>query len=96
MFIVDADQGHIFQPDFVRGSRVYAVVDVDDDDAGVLGLFQRGDQPNGIAGGDDNCINPFFDQPFDDLDLLFNCAGTGGVFRMDRQNVLDFVNSFLD
>jgi hypothetical protein len=24
-----------------------------------------------------------------------NCAGTGGVFRMDRQNVLDFVNSFL-
>jgi len=25
-----------------------------------------------------------------------NCAGTGGVFRMDRQNVLDFVNSFLD
>jgi V8-like Glu-specific endopeptidase len=25
-----------------------------------------------------------------------NCAGTGGVFRMDRQNVLDFVNFFLD
>lgn len=25
-----------------------------------------------------------------------NCAGTGGVFRMDRQNVLDFVNPFLD
>lgn len=25
-----------------------------------------------------------------------NCAGTGGVFRMDRQNVLDFVNQFLD
>jgi secreted trypsin-like serine protease len=25
-----------------------------------------------------------------------NCAGTGGVFRMDRQNVLDFVNSFLE
>jgi secreted trypsin-like serine protease len=25
-----------------------------------------------------------------------NCAGTGGVFRMDRENVLDFVNSFLD
>jgi V8-like Glu-specific endopeptidase len=25
-----------------------------------------------------------------------NCAGTGGVFRMDRQNVLDFVNLFLD
>jgi hypothetical protein len=25
-----------------------------------------------------------------------NCAGTGGVFRMDRKNVLDFVNSFLD
>jgi V8-like Glu-specific endopeptidase len=24
-----------------------------------------------------------------------NCAGTGGVFRMDRQNALDFVNSFL-
>jgi len=24
-----------------------------------------------------------------------NCAGTGGVFRMDRQNVQDFVNSFL-
>ena len=24
-----------------------------------------------------------------------NCAGTGGVFRMDRKNVLDFVNSFL-
>lgn len=24
-----------------------------------------------------------------------NCAGTGGVFRMDRQNVLDFVNLFL-
>lgn len=24
-----------------------------------------------------------------------NCAGTGGVFRMDRQNVLDFVESFL-
>lgn len=24
-----------------------------------------------------------------------NCAGTGGVFRMDRQNVLDFVNGFL-
>jgi secreted trypsin-like serine protease len=24
-----------------------------------------------------------------------NCAGTGGVFRMDRQNVLDFVNSYL-
>ena len=25
-----------------------------------------------------------------------NCAGTGGVFRMDRQNVQDFVNSFLN
>jgi len=25
-----------------------------------------------------------------------NCAGTGGVFRMDRQEVLDFVNSFLE
>ncbi len=25
-----------------------------------------------------------------------NCAGTGGVFRVDRQNVLDFVNSFMD
>jgi len=25
-----------------------------------------------------------------------NCAGTGGVFRMDRENVLDFVNQFLD
>ena len=25
-----------------------------------------------------------------------NCAGTGGVFRLDRQNVLDFVNSFLN
>lgn len=24
------------------------------------------------------------------------CAGTGGVFRVDRQNVLDFVNSYLD
>lgn len=24
-----------------------------------------------------------------------NCAGTGGVFRMDRQNVLDFVNSYM-
>ena len=24
-----------------------------------------------------------------------NCAGTGGVFRMDRQNVLDFINGFL-
>ncbi len=24
-----------------------------------------------------------------------NCAGTGGVFRMDRQNVLDFVKQFL-
>jgi hypothetical protein len=24
-----------------------------------------------------------------------NCGGTGGVFRMDRQNVLDFVNDFL-
>lgn len=24
-----------------------------------------------------------------------NCAGTGGVFRMDRQDVLDFVQSFL-
>ena len=23
-----------------------------------------------------------------------NCGGTGGVFRVDRQNVLDFVNSF--
>jgi len=25
-----------------------------------------------------------------------NCAGTGGVFRMDRQNVLNFVNSYLN
>ena len=24
-----------------------------------------------------------------------NCAGTGGVFRVDRQNVLDFVGQFL-
>ena len=24
-----------------------------------------------------------------------NCAGTGGVFRLDRQNVLDFVRQFL-
>jgi hypothetical protein len=24
-----------------------------------------------------------------------NCAGTGGVFRIDRQNVLDFINSWL-
>jgi len=25
-----------------------------------------------------------------------NCAGTGGVFRMDRQDVLEFVNEFLN
>ena len=25
-----------------------------------------------------------------------NCAGTGGVFRMDQQNVLDFVEPFLE
>ena len=25
-----------------------------------------------------------------------NCAGTGGVFRLDRQNVLDFVTQFLN
>jgi len=25
-----------------------------------------------------------------------NCAGTGGVFRMDRQTALDFVTPFLD
>lgn len=25
-----------------------------------------------------------------------NCAGTGGVFRMDRQDVLDFVNGYLN
>ncbi len=24
-----------------------------------------------------------------------NCAGTGGVFRMDRQNVQDFINAFI-
>jgi secreted trypsin-like serine protease len=24
-----------------------------------------------------------------------NCAGTGGVFRLDRQNVLDFLSPFL-
>jgi secreted trypsin-like serine protease len=24
-----------------------------------------------------------------------NCAGTGGVFRIDRQNVLDFINGFM-
>jgi len=24
-----------------------------------------------------------------------NCAGTGGVFRLDRQNVLDFVTQYL-
>lgn len=24
-----------------------------------------------------------------------NCAGTGGVFRIDRQNVLDFINNFM-
>lgn len=24
-----------------------------------------------------------------------NCAGTGGVFRIDRQNVLDFINNFI-
>ena len=23
-----------------------------------------------------------------------NCAGTGGVFRMDRQDVLDFIDGF--
>ena len=28
--------------------------------------------------------------------LNSNCAGTGGVFRTDRQDVQDFVNSFLD
>jgi len=25
-----------------------------------------------------------------------NCAGTGGVFRTDRQDVLDFINSYLN
>ncbi len=25
-----------------------------------------------------------------------NCAGTGGVFRTDRQNVQDFINGFMD
>ncbi len=25
-----------------------------------------------------------------------NCAGTGGVFRMDTKKALDFVNQFLD
>lgn len=24
-----------------------------------------------------------------------NCAGTGGVFRIDRENVLDFINNFI-
>ena len=32
---------------------------------------------------------------FGRIDITVNCAGTGGVFRMDRQDVLDFVNSFL-
>ena len=27
--------------------------------------------------------------------LNSTCAGTGGVFRTDRQNVLDFVNSYM-
>jgi hypothetical protein len=27
--------------------------------------------------------------------LNSNCAGTGGVFRVDRQNVLDFINGWL-
>jgi secreted trypsin-like serine protease len=30
------------------------------------------------------------------FDINGNCAGTGGVFRMDRQNVVDFFNSFSD
>jgi hypothetical protein len=25
-----------------------------------------------------------------------NCAGTGGVFRLDRKDVVDFVNQFLN
>ena len=25
-----------------------------------------------------------------------SCAGTGGVFRMDRQDVQDFVNGYLN
>ncbi len=24
------------------------------------------------------------------------CGGTGGVFRLDRQNVLDFINGFMN
>ena len=24
-----------------------------------------------------------------------NCGGTGGVFRLDRQNVLDFIDDFM-
>ena len=27
--------------------------------------------------------------------LNYNCGGTGGVFRMDRQNVQDFINQFI-
>ena len=25
-----------------------------------------------------------------------NCAGTGGVFRIDRQDVLEFIQNYLD
>ena len=25
-----------------------------------------------------------------------NCAGTGGVFRLDKQDVLDFVDDFMN
>jgi hypothetical protein len=63
-------------------------------------LLSNNHSTGGTCFGDSGGPNFLGDSPVvagvTSFGLNGNCAGTGGVFRMDRQNVLDFVTTYLD
>lgn len=62
-------------------------------------LLSNNHHTGGTCFGDSGGANFFGDSNIvagiTSFGLNGNCAGTGGVFRTDRQNVLDFVNGYL-
>jgi hypothetical protein len=67
--IVGADEGD-FEASLLKDFGVEFIIDVYDEDAGVFGAFENGDEGLGIGRGNDNGVDLASDHLFDEVHLL--------------------------